>query len=399
MKFMSEKKRESAAPAANNEGGEKCPIYKKCNGCQLQNMSYDRQLEWKQGKVEQLLKKFGHVERIIGMDSPCHYRNKVQAAFGVNRGGRFISGIYQSATHTIIPTDSCMTEDQTADEIIVTIRTIMKSFKLFPYDFHTGKGQLRHVLVRRGFTSGQVMVVLVLTTPIFSAAKHFVKELTTRHPEITTVLLNVNSGYEGLMLGGNEKVLYGPGFIEDTLCGCRFRISSRSFYQINPVQTEILYGKAMEYAGLTGKETVLDAYCGIGTIGLIAARSAAAVVGVELNRDAVKDAIANARLNEIKNAYFQQGDAGHYLKAMAAEGKAADVVFMDPPRSGSDKEFLAALTDMMPQKIVYISCNPETQARDLGWLTQKGYRVVKIQPVDLFPHTNHVECVVSLARI
>ena len=381
-----------------SKGRTPCPLAHKCGGCQLQNLSYKEQLAWKQRKVEKLLKKFGKVSPIIGMDDPWHYRNKVQAAFGVQRGGRIVSGVYQSSTHRIVPVDSCLIEDKKADEIIVTIRNLMKSFKLTAYDEYHEEGILRHVLVKRGFATNQIMVVLVTSGPIFPSKRNFVGALLKKHPDITTVIQNINPYRTSLVLGERENVLYGSGYIEDILCGMRFRISSRSFYQINPVQTQVLYGKAVELAALTGKETVIDAYCGIGTIGLIASRSAGQVVGAELNLEAVTDAVANAQLNQAENIRFVAADAGEFMAEMADAGQKADVVFMDPPRAGSDEAFLSSLVQLMPERIVYISCNPETQARDLAYLTKQGYRVQAIQPVDMFPHTNHVETVVMLSH-
>lgn len=374
-----------------DKGFQQCPLYRKCGGCQLQNMTYERQLRWKQAQAEKLLGGFCRVEPIIGMKNPYHYRNKVQAAFGLDRRKQVISGVYQSSTHRIVPVESCLTEDVKADEIMATIRGLLKSFKIEPYDEVSGRGLLRHVLVKRGFSSGQAMVVLVTVSPILPAKNQFVKALLKAHPEIVTVVQNVNSRFTSMVLGEQEKVLYGPGVIEDTLCGCVFRISAKSFYQINPVQTEALYGKAMEYAALTGRETVIDAYCGIGTIGLVASRNAGQVLGVEINRDAVRDAIANAKRNQIKNAYFTCADAGEYMTEMAKEGETADVVFLDPPRAGSDEAFLSSIVRLSPKRVVYISCNPETQQRDLRYLTARGFRVRTIQPVDMFPHTNHIE--------
>lgn len=334
------------------------------------------------------------------METPYHYRNKVSAAFALARNQQIISGVYQDSTHRIVPVDHCLIEDPKADEIICSIRRLMKSFKLLPYDEVTQKGFLRHVLIKRGFATNQIMVVLVTSTPVFPAKKRFTEALLKLHPEITTILMNLNDRYTSMVLGEQEKVLYGPGKIQDILCGCRFQISAKSFYQINPAQTEALYLKAMEYAGLTGSETIIDAYCGIGTIGLVAAkRGAKKVVGVELNRDAVKDAIENAKLNKLSNAWFCAGDAGEFMLEMSLEKEPADVVFMDPPRAGSDRTFLSSLIALSPQKVVYISCNPETQQRDLRYLTSKGpYRVTRIQPVDMFPHTNHVETVVLLSH-
>lgn len=378
---------------------DQCPYYRKCGGCQLQNMTYPRQLEWKQHLVERLLGTYGTVQPILGMEHPMHYRNKVSAAFSVDRNGRTVSGVYQSSTHRIVPVDRCMIEDQLADAIIVTIRGLLKSFRIAPYNEYKEQGLLRHVLVKRGFSTGEVMVVLVTASPVFPAKNRFVEALRARHPEITTVIQNVNSGFTSMVLGEQEKVLYGKGYIEDILCGCKFRISAKSFYQINPVQTERLYSKAIELAGLTGQETVIDAYCGIGTIGLIASHQAKQVIGVELNRDAVRDAIVNAKFNGITNARFFCHDAGQFMVQMAEDGGQADVVFMDPPRAGSDEAFLHSVSVLSPKRLVYISCNPETLARDLRYITGKGYRVEYIQPVDMFPFTQHVETVCLLSKL
>jgi 23S rRNA (uracil1939-C5)-methyltransferase len=291
-----------------------------------------------------------------------------------------------------------LSEDEIADKIIVDIRNMVPKFKIWTYDEDKGTGFLRHVLVKRGFTSGEVMVVIVGSSGYFPMKKKFTAALLEMHPEITTVVLNINPKDTNLVLGDKEEVLYGNGYIEDTLCGCVFRISPKSFYQINPIQTEKLYNKAMEFAQLDKKTRVIDAYCGIGTIGLVAAKTAGEVIGVELNTDAVKDANSNCKRNEMKNAKFYCADAGDFMEALAAEGESADVVFMDPPRAGSSKKFIESLSKMAPKRVVYISCNPETLARDLQLLTKKGYEVKAIQPVDMFPHTNHIECVCSLER-
>lgn len=375
-----------------------CPLYKKCGGCQLQNLPYPDQLRWKQAKVERLLGKFHRIEPIWGMDHPYHYRNKVQAAFGVTRDHRIVSGIYQSSSHRIVPVDSCQLEDVKADEIIVTVRELLRSFKLTAYDERREEGFLRHVLVKRGFSTGEIMVVLVASTPVFPAKRRFVEALRRQHPEITTVLLNVNPYRTSLVLGEREETLYGKGYIEDVLCGCRFRISARSFYQINPVQTERLYRKAVELAALTGKETVVDAYCGIGTIGMVASSRAGQVIGVEVNRDAVRDAVANAKLNGIRNIYFHTADAGEWMADMAKEGERADVVLMDPPRAGSDERFLTSLTLLAPRRWSTFPAIRETQERDLRFLVSRGYRAQAIQPVDMFPHTHHVETVCLLTK-
>lgn len=375
-----------------------CPLAKKCGGCQLQNMDYLRQLKFKQAKVEKLVGIYGRVGKIVGMENPYHYRCKVQAAFGTTRGGKIISGVYQSSSHRIVNVDSCMIEDEKADEIIVTIRNLLPKFKLRPYNEDTGAGFLRHVLVRKGYNSGQIMVVLVTASSVFPSKNNFVGAILKAHPEITTILQNINSKRTNLVLGDINKTIHGSGYIEDSLCGCTFRISPNSFYQINPAQTEKLYSLAVEYAGLTGRERVIDAYCGTGTIGIIAAKTAGEVIGAELNAAAVRDAKANAQRNNVQNIKFVCADAGQFMRDMAAQGEKADVVFMDPPRAGSDKRFLSSVITLAPEKIVYISCNPETLARDLRYLANNGYKVNKIKPVDMFPFTHHIEVVVQLVR-
>lgn len=375
-----------------------CPVSRKCGGCQLMNMTYEEQLAFKQAKVIKLLGSFHRVNKIIGMNNPFHYRNKVQAAFGRTRNGEIISGVYQSSTHNIVKTDSCLIEDDKADEIILTIRKLVKSFKLTVFDERNQRGFLRHVLVKHGFSTGEIMVVLVTGTSNFPSKNNFISELLRLHPEITTIIQNVNNKYTSMVLGDKETVLYGKGYIEDILCGCTFRISPKSFYQINPIQTEILYNKAIDFAELSGSERVIDAYCGIGTIGIVASKKAGEIIGCEVNPDAIRDAKVNAKINDIKNIQFICADAGEFMLSLKEQGERCDVLFMDPPRAGSDKKFLSSAVALMPEKIVYISCNPETQQRDLNYLTRNGYKVKKIQPVDMFPYTNHVECVVRLSR-
>jgi len=348
--------------------------------------------------MEELLGGVCPVRPIIGMEEPYHYRNKVHAVFGLDRKNNPISGIYKEGTHRILPVDSCLIEDQKADEIIVTIRSMLRSFKIRVFDEDTGYGLLRHVLIRRGFTTGEILVVLVTASPVFPSKNNFVKALREKHPEITTIVQNINGRNTSMVLGDKEHVLYGKGYIEDVLCGLRFRISSRSFYQINSAQTEKLYAKAMELAELTGNETVLDAYCGIGTIGLIASKHAGKVIGVELNQDAVRDAVQNAKKNGITNAQFFCNDAGRFMSHMAARGESADVVFMDPPRSGSTEEFIDAVALMQPKRVVYISCGPDTLARDLRMFAKHGYKAKEAWPVDLFGWTEHVETVCLLSK-
>ena len=413
------KKAASGKGRSQQKNSDMCQYAKKCGGCDYQGLSYEKQLKEKQEYVRKNVGEFCRVLPIIGMEHPYHYRNKVHAVFDIAKGGTVISGVYKAGTHDVVNIDSCRIEDETADAIICDIRGLLRSFKIKTYDEDTGYGLLRHVLVRRGFHSGEVMVVLVLGSPILPSKNNFVKALRKLHPEITTVVLNVNDKKTSMVLGEKETVIYGKGYIEDTLCSCTFRISPKSFYQVNPVQTEILYTKAIEYAGLTGKERIVDAYCGIGTIGLIAASKAKEVISVELNRDAVRDAVINAKRNDIKNVQFYNADAGQFMVEMAeyrddqrkttwtasaGAGKKAipdgtvDVVFMDPPRAGSDEAFLSSVVRLAPKRVVYISCNPETLARDLKYLTRHGYRARECQPVDLFPWTKHVETIVALHR-
>lgn len=377
---------------------EICPYAKKCGGCDYQGMEYSDQLKEKQKMVEKLLKSFAPVKPIIGMENWLHYRNKVHAVFDRDKKGNIISGVYEKNSHRVVNVDSCMIENEKADAIIVTIRKLLKSFKIKTYDEDSGYGLLRHVLIRTGHKTGQILVVLVLASPILPSKNNFVKALRKEHPEITSIVINVNDRRTSMVLGEREIVLYGKGFIEDELCGLTYRISPKSFYQVNPVQTEKLYQTAIDYAGLTGKEVVVDAYCGIGTIGMTASAKAKEVIGVELNKDAVKDAIANAKRNNIKNVRFYEKDAGDFLVNMAASGAKCDVVFMDPPRSGSTEKFMDSVVKMGPKKVVYVSCDPNTLARDLKYMTKKGYKVEKIQPVDMFGCTVHVETVCLLSR-
>lgn len=341
---------------------------------------------------------FGKLSPIIGMEKPINYRNKVHATFSYDKTGKVIVGIYEEDSHRVIPITECMIQDVRANAIIQTVKKLMPSFKMKPYEEDYDTGFMRHLLIRTGHVSGEVMVVIVGGNPIFPSKNNFVKALVKEHPSITTVVFNLNNRRTSMVLGEKESILYGKGYIEDTLCGKTFRISPKSFYQVNAIQTEILYNKAMEMANFSGNEVLLDAYCGIGTIGIIASSRVKQVVGVELNKDAVRDAIINAKLNGVDNANFYQGDAGEVMVEMAAEGEKLDVVILDPPRSGSDENFLGALLKIAPPKVVYVSCNPETLARDLKVLTSNGYKVKEMVGVDMFPYTNHVETVVLLSH-
>lgn len=379
-----------------NEKIIKCKVDKRCGGCQLLNVAYEKQLVQKQKNVEKLISKYGKVEKIIGMDNPYHYRNKVHAAFSRDRNGNIISGIYEEKSHRVVNLDSCYLENEIADEIIVTIKKLIKSFKLKVYDEDTGYGFLRHVLIRTAHITGQVLVVLVTGTNIFPSKNNFIKELKKYHPNITTIVQNINDKRTSMVLGEREIVLYGKGYIEDELCGRRFRISPKSFYQVNSVQTEVLYNKAIEFAELKGNEKVIDAYCGIGTISLIVSNYAKEVIGVELNRDAIRDAVINKKQNKAGNVRFINADAGKFMCEIASVKESCDVVLMDPPRSGSTEEFMDSVIKMHPNKIVYISCEPETLARDLKYFSKKGYKMEKAVPVDMFPMTTSTEVVCSL---
>ncbi|MCD7708258.1 MAG: 23S rRNA (uracil(1939)-C(5))-methyltransferase RlmD [Clostridiales bacterium] len=374
-----------------------CPYKKKCGGCDYQGMAYEEQLKRKRGYVHKLLPEC-RLMPIVGMDDPLHYRHKVQAAFDCVRGGKIVAGTYAKNSHDVVPIDRCMIENEEANAIIRDIRDMLRSFKIKTYDEDTGYGLLRHVQVRVGYRSGQIMVVLVLSSPILPSKNNFVKVLRQKHPDISTVIINVNDEHTSMVLGERNITVYGKGYIEDELCGLKFRISPGSFYQVNPRQTELLYKKAIEYAGLTGKERVIDAYCGTGTIGLIAAGGAREVIGVESNRAAVRDAISNAKLNGIKNIRFYSDDAGEFMTSLAQAGEKADVVFLDPPRTGSSEAFLASLARLNPDRAVYVSCDPESLARDAKYLTKHGYTLKECTPFDCFPYTKHIENVALLCK-
>ncbi|PBB06195.1 23S rRNA (uracil(1939)-C(5))-methyltransferase RlmD [Salimicrobium humidisoli] len=375
-----------------------CPYFYVCGGCQIQHMTPLAQNDFKQSVVDRLMQPFGKPERIMTMEHPFDYRNKNTMTFGENRKRQIIGGLYAANSHDLIEIDRCLIHDPKADAIIATVKELLVSFKLRAYNEDTNRGFLRHVLIKTGKTSGEVMVVFVTGTPEFKGKNNFLKALRRDHPEISTIIQNINTRSDSMVLGKQEKVLFGKGYITDTIGGMEFEISAKSFYQINPVQTEKLYGKAVELAGLTGKETVIDAYCGIGTIGLLASKQAGKVIGVEMNKGAVKDAIRNSRHNKVTNARFYEGDAGKFMMKMAAEGKKADVVILDPPRSGSDEAFLSSVVKLGPGRVVYVSCNPETQVRDLHYLKKHGYKVKEIHPVDMFPQTYHVETAVLLEK-
>lgn len=398
QKRESKKVSSSGQSKAAEQRTANCIYRKKCGGCQYSEMAYPEQLKRKEQKVRKLLEKYGKVNPIVGAEQPFHYRNKVTAAFGF-RNGKIISGVYEKFTHRIVNVDRCLIQDERADRIIHIIRELCISFKIKAYDEDSGFGLLRHVMVRTARVTGEVMVILVTASPIFPSARNFVAALRKKCPEITTAIQNINNQHTSMVLGGREKVLFGKGYIEDELCGLRFRISPASFYQVNPEQTERLYKKAIAAAQLKGTETVLDAYCGVGTIGLIAAGNAAEVIGVELNGAAVRDARENARRNDIRNISFYNNDAGVFLDDLSGSEKRVDVIIMDPPRTGSTPEFIESACRAKPSRIVYVSCNPETLAQDLELFRRWNYRMQEATPFDNFPLTEHVETVVSMARV
>ena len=379
----------------------KCKVCSSCGGCCYQQLDYQEQLKYKTRKVEEAFAKFAKmkvvVEPCIGMENPYFYRNKIQMPVGLSQKGRIITGFYKEKSHEIVPIDKCFIENEQAELILNTIKELMKKYKIMPYDEDTRKGVIRHILLRTSLHKKQIMVVLVTNQDVFGGRGEFVKVLHLACPSITTIVQNINTRDTNVILGEKERVLFGKGFIEDSLCGVWFQISAKSFYQVNPVQTEILYNIAIDFAKLTGKETVLDCYCGIGTIGLIASKHAKEVIGVEIVKEAISDAIKNAKRNGITNETFVVGDASDYMVNYARNKGKVDVVFMDPPRKGSDQRFLSSVMTLLPKRIVYVSCDPTTLARDVKILSSK-YKIERIQPVDMFPMTYHVESVVCLTR-
>lgn len=371
-----------------------CSVYKKCNGCQLMNMPYEQQLGWKQNKVERCLSQFCNVKKIIGMDSPYNYRNKVQTVYRTTKGGRIISGVFQSSNNGIVGVEHCLLNSKRSDKIAIAVKTVLKNLNIPIYNPKTDKGFFKNILVRTAQNTGEILLTVVTAKGKFPKEKEFVKGVLKLFPKITTIVHNVNPNPTKMKLGSYEKVLYGKGTIMDVLCGCKFEISPKSFYQVNSLQTEVLYKTAIKFAQLNKDDVVLDAYCGIGTIGLVASKYVKSVVCVEVNPQAVEDAKKNKELNKKSNINFYCKDAGEFMTEMAGEEVTSpNVVFVDPPRAGCSREFLDSLCELSQDKIVYVSCNPETLERDLHYLTTKDYSVTKIQPVDMFPHTNHIETV------
>lgn len=370
-----------------------CPSAKKCGGCRNIHEPYENSLAFKQDKVNKLYagKK---VERIIGMEDPYHYRHKIYASFSQTRDGRIIAGMYEENTHRLIDSRMCLIQHARANAILQTICTVATDMKLEAYDEDRGTGTLRHAYLRVSHANQEVLVVIVIGSKDLPGSRSFVQKIVSAHPEIRTVILNWNRENTSMILGPKDKVLYGKGYIEDEIAGMVFRISAHTFYQVNPVQTEVTYSTALQYAQLKKTDTVLDMCCGIGTISLLAARKARYVLGVEVNPKSIQDAGKNAVRNHIRNAEFLAMDGEEFIHELL---DTPDVVFLDPPRSGFSGSFMQALEKLGPQKIVYVSCNPVTQARDLK-VIESNYRIEKIQPVDNFPFTSELECIVSLSR-
>ena len=380
-----------------------CPVARQCGGCQIQAMSYEAQLAFKTRKVESNLKRIGKfeeipMESIIGMEDPFHYRNKAQFPFGKNRDGKIITGFYAGRTHSIIENTSCHLGKEVNEEILEKILAWMNAFHVEPYNEATGKGLMRHSLIRCGFRTGEIMVCLVINGRKIPGEEALVDSLKII-PGMTSISLNVNKEKTNVILGREVINLWGRPYIEDYIGEVKYQISPLSFFQVNPVQTERLYGKALEYAGLTGEETVWDLYCGIGTISLFLARKARKVYGVEIIPDAIEDARRNASLNGFTNTEFYVGKAEEVLpEKYEKEGVRADVIVVDPPRKGCDETLLSTMVKMQPERIVYVSCDSATLARDLRYLCDNGYELKRVCPADMFPQTVHVETVVLLSR-
>lgn len=376
---------------------------KDCGGCQIQELDYNKQLELKTNEVKQVISRIGKLENVeihetIGMQSPCRYRNKAQFPIQ-NINGTTAIGFYKKKSHDVIPTDMCVIQHDINDKIIKIIKTYIQAYNVSIYNEMTHTGVLRHLVTKVGFTTNEVMVVLVANGTKLPHLNELASVLQENIPGFKTLVLNINKDKTNVILGKENKVIYGNGKINDYIGDLVFEISPLSFFQVNPVQTEVLYNKALEYAELKENDTVFDIYCGIGSISLFLAQKATKVYGIEIVEDAIKDAKINAKLNNLNNVEFYVGKAEEVVPKMYSEGKTANVVVVDPPRKGCDEKVLDTIVSMKPDRVVYVSCNPSTLARDLAYLDERGYKCVEIQPVDMFPHTMHVECCVLISRV
>lgn len=376
---------------------EKCVYAKYCGGCKYQGIEYKKQLEIKQEYINSLLKQFGKVEPILGLDNPNNYRNKAQVSFGYDEAHHVICGNYVTSSHTIVPIEKCMIVDENINKIIDSVKRLIIKHHINIFDERVLKGCMRHLLVKSS-NLNEYMVVLVTGSVSIKNEELFVKDIIKYNPNVKTIIQNINNKHTSMILSDKNRVLYGKGYILDELCGLKFQISASSFYQVNKYQTKVLYSKAKEYARLNKNETLIDAYCGTGTIGLIMADSVKSVIGVEVNKSAIKDAIKNARNNNIKNVEFICDDASNFMYRLSKAKTNIDVLIMDPPRAGADMKFLKATISLMPKKIVYISCGPQSLKENLQYLT-KYYKIDKIQPVDMFPYTEHIETIVLMSTV
>lgn len=380
-----------------------CPVARQCGGCQLQAMSYEEQLKFKERKIYNNLTRIGGLsevpmEPIMGMEDPWRYRNKAQFPWGVNKEGKIITGFYAGRTHSIIENEDCLLGIEENQVILKKIREHMEKYQIQPYEEESHRGLMRHTLIRKGFQTGEIMVCQVINGKKLPYSEALVESL-LEVPGMTSISVNYNQERTNVILGEKIVNLYGPGYITDFIGDVKYQISPLSFYQVNPVQTEKLYGTALEYAGLTGDETVWDLYCGIGTISLFLAQKAKKVYGVEIVPQAIDDARENARINGIENVEFFVGKVEEVLPQQYEKNKIyADVIVVDPPRKGCDQVCLDTIVKMAPKRVVYISCDSATLARDLKYLGEKGYEVVKVRGCDIFPATGHVETVVSLGK-
>lgn len=392
----------------------KCPVARQCGGCQIQELSYEKQLEFKEKKVRGNLERIGGfapeqldavMEPICGMKEPFYYRNKAQFPFGTDKNGNIVTGFYAGRTHQIIPNTECALGVKQNKQILERIVEFMNTYHVTAYNEETGEGLLRHALIRYGFKTGEIMVCLVVNGDKIPHSEKLVDKL-CEISGMTSITLNVNRERTNVILGRELKTLWGQEYITDYIGNVKYQISPLSFYQVNPVQTENLYGQALEYAGLHGDETVWDLYCGIGTISLFLAQKAKQVYGVEIIPQAIEDAKNNANINGIENAQFFVGKAEEvlpkyyedYARDHGGENAYADVIVVDPPRKGCDETLLATMVQMQPGRIVYVSCDSATLARDLKYLCENGYELKKVRAVDMFPNTVHVETVVKLVR-
>ena len=384
-----------------------CPVARSCGGCQIQEMNYPAQLKFKAKKVKENLERIGKLDfnaenapefyDCIGMDVPWNYRNKAQFPIGRNKEGKIIAGFYAGRTHSIIECEDCAIGIKENKDILHMVIAHMEKWKIEPYREEDHKGLVRHVLIRKGFTTGEIMVCLILNGKKFPGLSDLVDNL-KKIDGMTSISINVNTEHTNRILGSEVIPVYQEVYITDYIGDVKFRISPLSFYQVNPVQTRKLYGTALDYAELTGEENVFDLYCGVGTISLFLAKKAKHVIGVEIVGQAIEDAKVNAQINHIENAQFYCGAAEEVIPDLYRQGVTADVVVVDPPRKGCDEKLLDTIVNMAPEKVVYVSCDSATLARDLKYLNEHGYVVRKVQPVDMFPMGVHVETVVLLSH-